>query len=315
MKIISNNDIRRLRISPKECVEWVRTSFLSKKDAQLPAKLSLHPQGEDFFNTMPCILPPHYNRFGVKVVHRIKDGTPALGSDILLYDSKSGRLLAMMDGDWITTMRTGAVATLAIQTLAKRDVAYYAFIGLGNTARATLLCLLDAEPNVNHKVLLLKYKDQAESFIARFKEYSNVEFVIMEDVDQLVASADVIVSCVTQMTGLFCDDVQLFRSGCLLVPVHTRGFQNCDLAFDKVFADDTAHVCGFKYFNRFKCYAELVDVLLGIEQGRTNDKERIISYNIGLGLHDIYFANRIFSMVTNPLLQIEIPREFEKFWI
>ena len=27
-----------------------------------------------------------------------------------------------------------------------------------------------------------------------------------------------------------------------VIPVHTRGFQNCDLFFDKVFADDTDHV-------------------------------------------------------------------------
>ena len=47
-------------------------------------------------------------------------------------------------------------------------------------------------------------------------------------------------------------DENLYRKGCLVIPVHTRGFQNCDLCFDKVYADDTAHVCGFKYFNEFK---------------------------------------------------------------
>lgn len=44
-------------------------------------------------------------------------------------------------------MRTGAVATLAIQTLKATDATTYSFIGLGNTARATMLCLLDSQKN------------------------------------------------------------------------------------------------------------------------------------------------------------------------
>ena len=35
-----------------------------------------------------------------------------------------------------------------------------------------------------------------------------------------------------------------------MVPVHTRGFSNCDLFFDKVFADDYGHVKHFKYFDK-----------------------------------------------------------------
>ena len=146
MKIISQKQIRELNISPAECVDWVRESFSLKESAQLPAKISLHPQGNDFFNTMPCLLPSPHNCYGVKVVHRIKGAVPALGSDMLLYNSQTGELLAMLDADWITTMRTGAVAALAISTFRKSNARTYGFIGLGNTGRATMLCLLESEP-------------------------------------------------------------------------------------------------------------------------------------------------------------------------
>ena len=110
MKIISNQQIVDLGISPRECVEWVRESFCMKYEAQLPTKISLHPQGTDFINTMPCLLPERFNRYGVKVVSRIAGQKPSLHSDLLLYNSKSGELLALMEADWITQMRTGAVA-------------------------------------------------------------------------------------------------------------------------------------------------------------------------------------------------------------
>ena len=206
MKIISQEQIKGLNISPATCVEWVKESFSLKETAQLPAKISLHPQGNDFFNTMPCLLPSPYNYYGVKVVHRIKGATPALGSDLLLYNSQTGELLAMLDADWITTMRTGAVATLAMQTFRKSNAETYGFLGLGNTGRATMLCLLDSEPDVMHHVILMRYKDQAESFIERFKEYSNVSFSICEDMKELVSQSDVIVSCITEAQSLLCED-------------------------------------------------------------------------------------------------------------
>lgn len=315
MKIISQQQIRELHIVPAQCVEWVKESFSLKEKAQLPAKISLHPQGNDFFNTMPCLLPEPFNYFGVKIVHRIKGATPALGGDILLYNSQDGEFLAMLDADWITTMRTGAVATLAMQTFRKSDTKTYGFIGLGNTGRATMLCLLDAEPEVMHHVLLMRYKDQAELFIERFKGYTNVTFSICDDARELIAHADVIVSCITEAQGLLCDDDSLYKEGCLVVPVHTRGFQNCDLFFDKVYADDTAHVCGFKYFDRFKQFAEIQDVIAGKKPGRESDTERILSYNIGLGLHDVVYASKIYERLGADAHNITIERETDKFWI
>lgn len=315
MKIISQEQIKGLNISPATCVEWIKESFSLKETAQLPAKISLHPQGNDFFNTMPCLLPSPYNYYGVKVVHRIKGVTPALGSDLLLYNSQTGELLAMFDADWITTMRTGAVATLAIQTFRKSDVGTYGFLGLGNTGRATMLCLLDSEPDIMHHVILLRYKDQAESFIERFKDYSNVDFTICDNVKDVVAQSDVIISCITEAQGLLCEDNNLYKEGCLVVPVHTRGFQNCDLFFDKVYADDTAHVCGFKYFDKFKQFGEIQDVISGKTVGRESNKERILSYNIGLGLHDIVYASKIYEVLKEQSNGVRIVRETEKFWI
>lgn len=315
MKIISQQQIRSLNISPALCVEWVKESFALKERAQLPAKISLHPQGNDFFNTMPCLLPEPYNCFGVKIVHRIKGATPTLGGDILLYNSQNGELLAMLDADWITTMRTGAVATLAMQTLRKNNTQTYGFIGLGNTGRATMLCLLESEPDEMHHILLLRYKDQAEQFIERFKNYPNASFSICDDIKELVAQSDVIVSCITEAQGLLCDNDSLYKKGCLVVPVHTRGFQNCDLCFDKVFADDTAHVCGFKYFNQFRLFAELQDVIEGKKPGRDSDEDRILSYNIGLGLHDVLFASKIYDILGATAHNFNIERESDKFWI
>lgn len=58
MKIISQQQIRALNISPATCVEWICESFALKSGAELPAKISVHPEDEEFFTSMPCLLPP-----------------------------------------------------------------------------------------------------------------------------------------------------------------------------------------------------------------------------------------------------------------
>ena len=297
MRYITTADIDSLHITPEQCVAWVREAFCMKYDAQLPPKVSLHPQGTDFFNTMPCLLPPQYNRFGVKVVSRIAGSKPSLHSDLLLYEASTGRLLSFMDADWITQMRTGAVAALAIQTLQSGKASVYGFVGLGSTAMATMTCLLPLLQGRPVVCKLLRYKQQAEQFVSLFQEHSNVRFEIVDTPEALVADTDVLVSAVTEMPDAFCADDSLYKEGMLLVPIHTRGFQHCDLSFDSVFADDRGHVCGFKYFNQFRQFHELSEVLLGKHVGRTSDKERIIAYNIGLGLHDIYYAHQIYNLL------------------
>lgn len=297
MQRITNQEIEALHITPAECVDWVRESFSMKYEAQLPPKISIHPQGGDFYNTMPCLLPSEYERFGVKVVSRIAGQKPALHSELMLYKASTGELLTLMEADWITQMRTGAVAALAIETLQKSDAKTFGFVGLGSTAEATMMCLLATMKQERIEVKLRRYKDQAERFAEKFVD-SRVHYTIVDNNEDLVRDTDVIVSAVTEMPELFCSDDSLYKPGVLVVPIHTRGFQNCDLFFDHVFADDKGHVCGFRYFDQFKRFNELSEVLLHKVAARESEEERILAYNIGLGLHDVWFGKKIYERLS-----------------
>lgn len=317
VSIIQQQQIDALNISPKECLEWVRQGFLMKDDAQMPAKLSVHPRGEDFMTTMPCLLPKHNGKkyFGIKLVSRIEGQIPTLKSDITLYDAETGQLLAVMDGDWITAMRTGAVAALAARTFQREGVDTYSMIGLGNIARAVALCLIADNSHRPITIRLMRYKDQAEQFIERFKAYDNVTFDIVDDKTAFLAEADVLISCVTVATELLFPDNSLYKKGVTVIPVHVRGFQNCDLFFDKVFGDDTGQIQNWKYFNQFKEYDEIHHVLQGKNPGRTNNEERILSYNYGLALHDIVFASKIYEKAINTSQSFEYQKQGKKIWV
>lgn len=314
MKLITNTLINSLPISYAEYVKWAEDAFKLKQQTILPPKISIKLEQNIFFNTMPCYLP-FYKRIGVKMVSRYPKRIPSLISEILLWDSETGECLALMSGDWITAFRTGAVAALTIKKLQATNTGIYAFVGLGNTARSTLLCLLSIQPEIQHQVRILKYKDQADNFIKRFKSYTNVTFEIVNTKEELVEGADVIVSCVTAMDEIFAP-INLYKEGVLVVPIHTRGFQNCDLHFDKIIGDDYEHIKEFEYFSRFKYFTEFSNVLNGNDPGRQNPKEKILAYNIGIALQDVYFASKIYDYLQHEKIKsISLDHPKEKFWI
>ncbi len=315
--VICKSDIEQLHVAPQQCIEWVRQAFLMKDEAQMPVKLSVHPQGEDFVTSMPCLLPAINGKayFGLKLVSRIEHSTPCLKSDITLYDAHTGQLLAILDGDWITAMRTGAVAALAARTLQCEGTDTYSLMGLGNIARAVALCLISDNSNRSITIRLLRYKDQAERFVERFSDYSNVTFEIVDDKCEFLSSSQVLFSCVTVATELLFPDDNLFPKGITVLPVHVRGFQNCDLFFDKVFGDDTGQIEKFKYFSRFRQYDELHHVLQGKNPGRENNDERILSYNYGIALHDIYFASRLYEQLCSDATTFNYVKATEKIWV
>ena len=314
MKIVSFDQISALEISPLQCYEWVAEVIRRKHEALLPAKISLKPDIPGvFYNTMPSILPAA-GYAGVKLVTRYPSRAPSLDSEILLYDLETGKNLALLDGNWITTMRTGAVAAHSVKLLAKEDFSTVGMIGLGNTARAAFLVLMALYPARRFTVKLKRYKDQHELFAARFAAYENVEFVFCDTYEEIVRGSNVVLSAVTMFTDDICPS-DCFDEGVLLVPIHTRGFTNCDLFFDKVFADDVNHVKGFKNFSRFRAFAEVSDVVNGTAAGRTDARERILAYNIGISVHDIYFAGRIYELLADRCPEADLCAPTAKFWI
>ena len=56
MKIITFDTIKKLNISPAECVDWVKKVFINKQENILHAKDSIKLDGNILFKNMPCYL-------------------------------------------------------------------------------------------------------------------------------------------------------------------------------------------------------------------------------------------------------------------
>ncbi|QVI35596.1 hypothetical protein KG086_04665 [Lacticaseibacillus chiayiensis] len=291
------NQLNQLHVSEKEKVKWVDDALRMQSHIELPAKISLKPSSEVFYNFMPVVIPD-LNVAGVKVINRIPGRHPTLTSHIMIYDLNDGHLKAIMDGDYITTARTGSVAAHSIQLLARSHYKSVGFIGLGNQARATVKSLLSIHDDPL-KIVLLKYKDQASDFKRYLQSLMGISLAAVQIVttpEEVFRQSDVVVSSVTYAAKDILTDTSVMEPGTLLLPIHTRGFMNLDAVVDRIYCDSVAQIRNFKYFDKFRGLAQINDVLTGHAPGRQNDQERLTVYNIGTALHDLFFAARFYEL-------------------
>lgn len=313
MKIITFDDINNLKLDKSVYYSWVKEIFTNKYSSILPPKISMkHYDGEGFVNVMPCILPDS-GVYGVKVVSRNPHSIPTLKSNLMLFDEKTNDLLSVMDADYITAFRTGATATLAIETLAVKGYSTIGLIGLGNICRAVALVLLSVVKDRKLTLKLHMFENTDNGLGELLSQFDNAIIEHYDTIEETVKGSDVVISCVTFAEKDLAKP-EWFKKGALLVPVHTRGFMDCDLVFDRVIVDDFGHVHGFKNYDYFKNCHELSEVLLNPKLGRNNNEERIIAYNIGLSILDVGFAKKLYDCFKDKE-DIAVSKKLDTYWV
>lgn len=278
--------------------DWVDTALRNKEEYQMPAKIRMSQENGDYYAVMPCLYSKD-NLAMVKMIgrHSLKPGEKrtTMMSDMLLYDADTGILRTIMDAEYITTLRTGATAAHSALLYAKRGFETVGLIGLGNIMSSCMDVFFEKTKDRPLIVRLYKHHDQEIRFQERYKNYNNITFELCDTYDETIKGSDIVISAVTRAESDFCSD-DCYDEGCTVIPIMTLGFQNCDLFFDRIYTDEIDQIRGFKYFNSFKKVTNTTDVLLGKESGRTSDKERILIYNYGLAIHDLYFAAQVLKL-------------------
>lgn len=293
MLLLNDKDIHKLDINHMKILEIIKNTLIKKSNNEyvLEKKLVTRTKDSEFYTAMPSALPTE-KIIGNKIIKRfdnISVNHPKVFGYLTLEDMETGQLKCMMDATWLTTARTGASFALTAQSLASKKSETIGIMGLGNTATATLHYLSIVLPEVK-KVKLLKYKDQHEKFATQFSHY-NYEFIFVETIEELLNNTDIIISAISYAKDTFATP-NMLKPGVLVLPIHSRGFQDCDMFFDKIYTDDYAHTKHF--LKRFD--GEVGSVFSKRIAGRETDEEKIIAYNIGISVLDMALAKYIYEL-------------------
>lgn len=314
MKIISIEDIKKSNIGFNKFLEWIDYPLRHRSSFIFPTKSRMELTGSDYCNLMPCALPEK-DVLGIKIINRNKkrrdEGRLNLDSQILLYSYETCELKAIMDGNYITTIRTAAVAVHSIINMVEmHDIV--SLVGLGNIMNAVGEIWF---PTLQKKTIvkLLDYKNQADQFISRFSRYDNIEFVLCKTYDDLMMDSDIILSAVSYIENDFCNQ-KVYKKGCTIIPIHLRGFMECDKTFDNIIVSDLVRAKGFKYYDQIKTITYTDDILTNKCRVRNNVDDRVLIYNLGLAITDLYFADLIYNEIESEKKDFSLGTD-KKFYV
>jgi ornithine cyclodeaminase/alanine dehydrogenase-like protein (mu-crystallin family) len=143
LRVLSRRDVQDL-LTWDDAIRLQAEAFALFSGGQvvMPVKTLLQterPKAHMLF--MPALIAGAKG-FGVKYVadfhENLERGLPHLLSAVLLMDGETGRPVALLEGAYLTDMRTGASAGLAAQLLARGDATAVTVFGAGGTARPSL---------------------------------------------------------------------------------------------------------------------------------------------------------------------------------
>jgi ornithine cyclodeaminase len=136
---------------------------------------------------------------GYKAYTVSKEGARFL---VHLFDSASGRLLAVIEADYLGMMRTGATGGLAAKLLARQDAATVGVFGAGWQAQSQIEALCRVRPIRQIKVFS-RDADRRRTAAADFSRRFGLEAIPAESAEQTARDSDIVVTITTSATPVF----------------------------------------------------------------------------------------------------------------
>jgi ornithine cyclodeaminase/alanine dehydrogenase-like protein (mu-crystallin family) len=241
---------------------------------------------------------------GLKAYTGFKDGVRFA---VLLYSGADGRLLALIEADWLGQVRTGAASGLATRHMARTDARVAALIGTGGQARTQALALAAARPLER---MLVYGRDAArrEAFSAELAEATGVPMLPTDSAEAAVRAADVVATATTAREPVLhgawlragthvnamgsnwhnrreLDDVAVERSAVVAVDALDQA---------EIEAGDLLIPAAAGRFD-FARAVELGEIVAGLKPGRTSDAEITLFKSLGIALEDVAVAGHVYA--------------------
>ena len=197
MLLLTEADVRVL-LPMQDLIDAMQTALASYSTGQVQQPLRTIMEvgaSRSFLGLMPAYIPGS-GALGTKLV-TVFGGNAALGlpthlATIILFDSETGALRAIMDGRYITEARTAAVSAVSVRLLAREQASTLAIIGSGVQAHSHLEAISLVRPLKEVRVWS-PTPQHRQRFAADARALTEATVIPVSDARTAVADADLIV--------------------------------------------------------------------------------------------------------------------------
>ncbi len=309
--LLTRDDVAKVLQMP-DCMEVVGKAFgeLAAGTAVLPLRISITPP-----DGLALYMPAYLKELGAlacKVVTVYKNNPakhklPVVIGKVLLQDPATGDVVCIMDGGYLTAVRTGAASGVATNLLARKGDGQVAGIfGAGVQAKMQLWAVAVARKL--SRALVYDVADKAvTAFVAEMSAKLNIE-IVKADSPQDVLDADIVCTATSSATPIF--DGSKVRPGTHIngIGSHTPNARELDTEIVKrsKFVADATDACLAEagdlmipinegVIDKSHIYADLGEIVIGKKPGRIDDSEITLFKSNGLAIQDVATAKLVYD--------------------
>ncbi|MFW6056500.1 MAG: ornithine cyclodeaminase family protein [Chloroflexota bacterium] len=312
LRLLRASDIAGI-LNMTDVIDRVEQAFAERGHgcSEMPAKTYLHfERHEGVLLVMPGSLP-EMDEAGVKLISVHKrngpeHGLPTLLATIMLVSADTGEPVCIMDGNYVTGMRTGAASAVATKYLARKDSRVLGIIGAGFQGPFHLEAIrhvLDLDTVFVYDLIPDKAAKLAET-----ARSIGLHGRACESAEEVVRNCDVLVTLTPSEAPIVWNE--WVRKGTHLncVGSYAAGKQEIDPAILQralVVVDDweqASHAGEINVpvsqglFDKSGVYAELPELTAGLKSGRTDDDAITVFDTTGLAIQDVVTAWEVYRV-------------------
>ncbi len=214
---LDDAQVERL-IPTEDCLAWVEQALAEFSRGQVtapPRMRLLVPDGRTSF--MPSYVPSR-DSLTCKIVSfygkNPDRGLPAVISSLALIDSHSGLLKCIMEATFITAIRTGAIAGIAVKNLMSRKKGTVGVLGSGALARWGLISMAEVM-EVERVLVYSRNAANRENYAKDLGHSIGKTIEVSANPDEVASVADVLLCATSAKTPVFHGEV--LREGTLVI--------------------------------------------------------------------------------------------------
>lgn len=320
--ILNRNDVMTV-LEMKDCMLAVEKAFaeLSNGTAVLPLRNAITPP-----DGLALYMPAYLKEMGAlacKVVTVYKNNPalhqmPTTIGKVLLQDPVTGDVICIMDGGYLTAVRTGAASGVATRLLARKaDGQTVGIYGAGVQAKMQLWAVAEARLLSEAWVFDIS-TEAAGKFAKEMSAKLGIKVSVAPDAD-FITQTDIICTATSSAMPLF--DGNRVKAGSHIngIGSHTPNARELDTTIVKrsKFIGDSHEACfkeagdiiipvqeGSITADHF--YAELGDVISGKKPGRIHEEEITLFKSNGLAIQDAATAKLVYDKAREAGIGVEV---------
>jgi len=316
LRVLSAADVRQ-GLPMSEAIEAMRRAYgqLSSNQADMPLRTRLQTD-QGLVLLMPAFLRQS-RELGFKMVSIWGDnpqrGLPAVIAVALVLDPDTGLPQALINGEMLTAIRTGAGGGMATDLLARPNASTVAVFGAGVQARAQLEAACTVR-QINAVRIFGIEPAAVEQFAREVATWPNApaEITVAGSRKDAVTGADIIITATTSDKPVF--DGRDLSPGTHITAIgsYTPQMQEIDeLAIqrvDKIVVDsllaclaeagDLLIPIQKNIIDKLDIYGEIGEIVNGAKPGRESADEITMFESVGVAVQDAAAASQLFRAAT-----------------